>query len=152
MMNLTPRKINWFLLLKLPSAFITGVRVVKLSSKKATVVVRLKWINQNPFKSMFWAVQGMASELATGVLIMQHINKTDFKISMLVTAMKAEFLKKAKGKVCFECNEGLIISKILTKAIKTREGQKIVLKLNGVDEDGVIVSCFEYEWSVKVKE
>ena len=35
--------------------------------QKAIVTVRHKWFNQNPFKSMFWAVQGMAAELSTGI-------------------------------------------------------------------------------------
>ena len=66
-MKFTPNKINTFLLFKLPAAYFTGVRVTSISSKQSEVRVRYRWINQNPFKSMFWAVQGMASELTTGI-------------------------------------------------------------------------------------
>ena len=43
-----------------------GVRTKYIDNSKCIVVVKHRWINQNPFDSMFWAVQGMAAELATG--------------------------------------------------------------------------------------
>ncbi len=51
-------------------------------------------MNQNPFKSMFWAAQGMAAEMSTGVLVMQAIDDSKRKVSMLVTHQEAIFLKK----------------------------------------------------------
>ena len=150
-MKLTTRRINIFLFLKLPSAFISGVRLQSISEEKAIVAVKYKWINQNPFKSMFWAVQGMASELTTGILIMQHVNKSEKKISMLVTNMNASFNKKATGKIYFECNEGVLIKEMIKKALFTNEGQTIMLSSIGKNEEGVEVSRFEYEWSLKVK-
>mgnify|MGYP000436026347 CR=1 FL=1 len=50
-MYLTPKKINFFNAFKLPVAFIAGVRVKSINSKSCVVVVKHKWINQNPFKS-----------------------------------------------------------------------------------------------------
>ena len=76
-MNFTPRKLNLFLLFKLPSAFLTGVRTKSIDAQKCVVVVKHRWINQNPFKSMFWAVQGMAAELSTGALIMMKIQASN---------------------------------------------------------------------------
>jgi hypothetical protein len=37
--------------------------------------VKHRWINQNPFNSMYFAVQAMAAELATGALVMFQIQK-----------------------------------------------------------------------------
>ena len=150
-MKFTPSKINMFTMLKLPSAYLTGVRLKEISDESCKVNVKLKWMNQNPFKSMFWAVQGMAAELSTGVLMMQEIQKTQKKISMLVTNMNANFSKKAKGRISFECNQGYEISDVLKQAIETKEGQVVILKSQGVDEQGDVVSSFEFEWSVKVK-
>ena len=48
---------------KLPSAWWSGVRLHEITVEKCVVSVRHRWINQNPFKSMFWAVQGMAAEM-----------------------------------------------------------------------------------------
>ncbi len=150
-MTFTPSKINFFLLFKLPSAFITGIRVKSISEEKAVIHVKHKWINQNPFKSMFWAVQGMAAEFATGVLVLLAIKKSERKISMLVTNMNATFTKKATGKIFFECNQGSEIKIAIQKTIETGEGQVIVLTSTGINEDGVVVSKFEFEWSLKVK-
>lgn len=150
-MKFTVRKINTFLFFKLPIAFIAGVRVKSISEEKSLIKVRFRWINQNPFKSMFWAVQGMASELSTGLLVMQSIDASGSKISMLVTNMQATFNKKATGKIHFECTEGLKINEAIDKAIKTKEGQVVVLNSIGKNEEGIIVSQFQYEWSLKVK-
>ncbi len=151
-MKFTPRKVNTFLFFKLPAAFFTGVRLKSLSDDAAVVKVTHKWVNQNPFKSMFWAVQGMASELSTGVLVMKEIDASNRKISMLVTNMNGTFTKKAIGKVRFECNEGQLIRETIQKAIDTKEGQRVTVTSEGFDEEGASVSKFEYEWSLKVKE
>jgi hypothetical protein len=58
----------------LPSAFICGVRVATIDEKQC-VSVKHRWINQNPFNSMYFAVQAMAAELATGALVMFQIQK-----------------------------------------------------------------------------
>ena len=150
-MKFTPIKINTFLLFKLPSAFFTGVRLTKISKTSSTVKVRYSWINKNPFQSMFWAIQGMASELSTGILVMKAINDSGKKVSMLVTNMNATFTKKAIGKIQFQCNDGLLIANAIEKAIQTGEGQTFIVKSEGINKEGILVSKFEYEWSVKLK-
>ncbi|WP_299675452.1 DUF4442 domain-containing protein [uncultured Tenacibaculum sp.] len=150
-MKFTPRKINLYLLYKLPSAFITGIRVKTISDKNAVITVKHKWINQNPFKSMFWAIQGMAAEFSTGILMVKSIKDSGERISMLVTNMNATFTKKATGRIIFECNQGELIQKKIQEAIETKEGQTIILTSEGFNEDGVSVSKFDFEWSIKVK-
>ncbi|WGH76920.1 DUF4442 domain-containing protein [Tenacibaculum tangerinum] len=150
-MKFTPRKVNAFLFFKLPAAFFTGVRLQSITNNSAVVKVTHKWVNQNPFKSIFWAVQGMASELSTGILVMKEIDASGKKVSMLVTNMNATFTKKAKGKIRFECNEGELIRETIQKAVNTGEGQTVTVTSEGFNEEGVSVSKFEYEWSLKVK-
>jgi len=151
-MPLTPKQINTFTLFKLPSVFFTGVRVKTISEESCSVSVKHRWINQNPFKSMFWAVQGMAAELTTGALVMSCIKDSDQKISMLVANNKASFFKKATGRITFICKDGLKIKEAINKAVQTKEGQTCWMKAEGVNKDGVIVSVFEFEWTVKVKQ
>ena len=150
-MKFTPRKINFFTLFKLPSAYICGIKVKSISKEKSLVTVKHRWINQNPFKSMFWAVQGMAAELATGILVMQAIDASGRKVSMLVTNMNATFTKKATGKIQFKCNDGLAIKDAIQRSVETGEGQTVLVTSEGVNEDGVSVSKFQFEWSLKVK-
>ena len=77
-------KYNFFLFKDLPSAWLCGVRVKDLNDKKCIISVRHNWFNSNPFKSLYWAVQGMASELATGLAIIDFANKNKLKIYILV--------------------------------------------------------------------
>tara|TARA_R110002073_G_scaffold24309_5_gene82274 strand:- start:2614 stop:3072 length:459 start_codon:yes stop_codon:yes gene_type:complete len=150
-MKLTPRKINTFNIFKLPSVFFTGVRVKTINNEICTVAVKHKWINQNPFKSMFWAVQGMAAELTTGALVMDKIEQSGEKISMLVLNNKASFTKKATGRITFTCSQGLEIDNTITKVIETGEGQTIWLNSIGTNSEGIEVSNFDFEWTLKVK-
>ena len=152
LMNFTPRKLNLFLLFKLPSAYLTGVRTKSIDAQKCVVTVKHRWINQNPFKSMFWAVQGMAAELSTGALLMMKIQATQKNISMLVIKNNASFTKKAKGLITFTCNQGNLLDEALQKAIATGEGQTLILTAKGIDMAGVEVSSFDFEWSLKLKQ
>lgn len=150
-MKLSPSKINTFLLFKLPSAYFTGVRVKTISEYSCETTVKHRWINQNPFNSMFWAVQGMAAELSTGAMVMVKIKESNRKISMLVANNKATFTKKAKGRILFNCKDGALIDQAIEKAIITGEGQTVWMKSEGRDAVGDIVSIFEFEWTLKIK-
>ncbi|EDP94973.1 DUF4442 domain-containing protein [Kordia algicida OT-1] len=149
--KLTPSKINKFVLFKLPSAYFSGVRVKEITDEAATVTVKHRWINQNPFKSLYWATQGMASELATGVLVIQEIETSGEKISMLVRSQKGTFTKKATGRIRFVCKDGLKVKAAIQKAIETGEGQSLFLFAEGFNEAGEPVSNFEYEWGIKLR-
>lgn len=150
-MQLTPRKINFFTLFKLPSCYFTGVRVKSISENTCTTTVKHRWINQNPFKSMFWAVQGMAAELSTGALVMGYIKESNKPISMLVANNKATFSKKATGRITFRCNDGLAIKEAIDKTIATGEGQTCWMMSEGKNKEGDVVSQFQFEWTVKLR-
>lgn len=150
-MKLTVSKLNKFLLFKLPSAFICGVRVKEIDEHKCVVSVKHRWINQNPFNSMYFAVQAMAAELSTGALVMYQIQKCGRKISMLVANNKGNFTKKATGRITFICNDGHIIEKAIQETIASGEGKTFWMKSIGTDENGIQVSEMDFEWSVRVK-
>lgn len=151
-MKLTPRKINSFVFFKLPSAWFCGVRLKAISAEESSVSVQLKWINQNPFNSMYFAVQSMAAELTTGALVMQSIQNEDRNISMLVAENKAEFLKKAKGKIHFSCTDGKALEETMKLCITQKEGATIWMKSIGVNEQNEIVSKFQFKWTLKLKQ
>jgi len=151
-MKITPSKLNTFLMFKLPSAYFCGIRAKYIDDNKCIVKVKHKWINQNPFKSMFWAVQGMAAELSTGAMLTTKIRESGKNISMLVANNNASFTKKATGVITFECNEGKLIDEAISKAITSGEGQTIWMNSKGVNADGIQVSSFNFEWTIKVKQ
>ena len=150
-MKFTPSKLNTFLFFKLPSAYLSGVRVKSITDTQCEVSVTHRWINQNPFKSMYFAVQAMAAELTTGALVMHQIQKSGRKISMLVLSNKSSFTKKATGRIVFCCNEGKQIEETINKALQTGQGQTCWVRSVGVSQKGEQVSEFEFEWTIKVK-
>jgi hypothetical protein len=150
-MTISPSKLNTFLLFKLPAAYFCGIRTKYIDDKKCIVKVKHRWINQNPFKSMFWAVQGMAAELTTGALFTTKIRASGKNISMLVLNNNASFTKKATGIITFVCEEGHLIDEAIQNAIATGEGQTIWMNSKGTNEEGIQVSSFNFEWTIKVK-
>ena len=150
-MKISTTKLNLFLLFKLPAAFFTGVRATYIDNKPCEVKVKHRWVNQNPFKSMFWAVQGMAAELTTGALMLMKIKASGESISMLVANNKGHFKKKALGRITFVCQQGDVIDAVIKKAIETGEGQTIWLHAKGFDASGDEVSDFSFEWTLKMR-
>lgn len=150
-MEFTASNINKFLFFKLPSAFICGVRAKHIDAERCQVTVRHRWINQNPFHSMYFAVQAMAAELSTGALVMGHIRSSGHPVSMLVAQNKCTFTKKATGKISFVCNDGAQIGAAIVQAVDTGEGQTCWMKSIGTNENGEVVSEMLFEWTVKAK-
>ena len=147
-MKYTPNKINRWMLFKLPAAWLTGVKLTLIDESKCEVKVRFKWINQNPYRSMFWAVQAMAAELTTGMLLTKSIQDSNSDISMLLVSNKSSFYKKAVGKITFVCDEGEIAKQLINSTIKNITS-KAWFKAKGYDEAGDQVSEFDFEWSCK---
>ncbi|MBF6654836.1 DUF4442 domain-containing protein [Flavobacterium columnare] len=150
-MKFTPAKLNLFLFFKLPSAFWSGVRVKLIDDCICQATVKHRWFNQNPFNSMYFAVQAMAAELTTGALVMKQIKESGKNISMLVANNKGTFTKKATGRITFTCNDGHLIKEAIKKTIATGEGQTFWMKSIGTDQKGDQVSVMDFEWTVRVK-
>ena len=145
-------QLHLFLFLKIPISWIAGVRLKEMNDEICITKVKFGWLNQNPFNSMFWAVQGMAAEFSTGFLCAEKIRKSGKKISMLVVHNQAEFTKKAVGKITFSCLQGKELDAVLQKAIETGEGQTLTMFSEGKDQKGDLVSKFAFTWSFKVKD
>ena len=144
-------KFNLYTFFNLPSAWWSGVRVTSFDDNLAEVSVRHRWVNQNPFGSIFWAVQGMAAELSTAIFVMRAIKKTGLPVSMLVVNNNATFKKKARGLIKFHCIQGMEVSQVVENAISEGKAKKITLKSIGKDMSGDVVSAFEFEWTIKRK-
>lgn len=139
------------MLSRLPAAFFAGLRVKELSGHKAVVSVRYKWFTQNPFRSMYFAVQSMAAEMSTGLLASGHIYKRNPAISMLVVGIEAKFFKKATDVVSFTCNDGEAILQQIEEAVVTGESRTIKCRSEGTDIAGDVVSEFFITWSFKAR-
>ena len=144
-------KYTFFLFFQLPSAFFCGVRLKYLDSLKSIVSINHSWFNKNPFKSIFWAAQGMAAELTTGSLIKNAIKESGVNVSYLVVENKSSFYKKATGKIIFECNQGKELQDLFNSFDKDNNKAIIELKSIGTDSNNIKVSEFSFTWSLKVR-
>ena len=134
---------------QLPIAWIAGVRFKSYDGETFKTCVEHDFLNQNPFGSMFWAVQGMAAEFAGGCMIVDKIKATGKSISSLVIKSEGSFHKKAVGSIIFTCSEGKNIAIEIQKAIETGEARVFELTSVGIDESGHKVSEFVFTWSIK---
>jgi len=150
-MKLTLSKINMFLFSKLPSAWLCGVRLKTINEEICITTVTHKWINQNPFNSMYFAVQAMASELSTGAIVMKEINDSGQKISMLVAENSSSFHKKAKGKITFTCEDVNLVKENIQQCLKSPEGQKFWMTSIAKNESDEVVSEFKFLWTIRKK-
>lgn len=142
-------KFKLALLRMLPLAFFVGLRLKSLSLDRCNVVVGYKWLNKNPFGSIFWAVLGIAAEMASGAIVMAHIYGHKPSIAMLVVGCSAVFHKKAVGEVTFSCADGKAIAQAIERSIATASAQQIHCTSEGVDANGNLVAVFTFVWSVK---
>ncbi len=137
---------------QLPIAWIAGVRLESYEHGTCRIGVKHDFLNQNPFGSMFWAVQGMAAEFAGGMMLNYKIKASGKSISYLVIESKSTFLKKATGKIIFTCDQGDTIDQEIQKAINTNTPQVFELSSIGTNEEHDVVAEFTFTWSIKVRD
>lgn len=137
------------MLYKLPLAFLAGVRMVSFRRDSATVSMTYKWINTNPFKSMYFAAMNMGAELACGLLFYAYIQEYNPKISMLLEEFKGNYNRKVTGKVLYICQQGEEIENAVKIASESHEAQKATIKVYATDEIGTILATFHLKWSLK---
>ena len=101
------------------------LKVEELDNYKSNVSVPYNYLNKNPFKSMYFAVQSMAGELSTGCLVILHAD--DKNISTLVTNIEANFHKKAINTINFICLDGEKALLAIKKACDTNKAQKCIM-------------------------
>lgn len=142
-------KFSLFLLFKLPSAWLSGVRIHKMDAHSCTTVVPYRWLSQNPFGSTYFACLAMAAEMSTGVLAMAHTSGASSRISMLVTGLEGIFLKKAKSRTYFTCEHGDAIRNAIMEAVASGNSSVITIGISGRSADGVEIAQFKVTWSFK---
>ena len=131
--------------------FFTGLRVDEVSDQGTVVSVPFKYLNKNPFASMYFAVQSMAAELSTAIIALRVISKAPVPVSMLVLKMEAEFTKKATTRIAFRCDEAREIEQAVRESLDTGQGRTVTVTTTGTNEQGQVVSVFHITWTFKPK-
>ncbi len=150
-MAASPFRMKLFMMKQLPMAFLAGLKVTRMDMKGASVSVPYKCLNKNPFRSVYFAVLSMAAELSSGIIALAALHDVKVPVSMLVLKMKAEFLKKAKTKIVFHCEDAEKIKQSIAKSIETGQGETIEVISSGIDTSGDKVAEFIFEWTFKPK-
>jgi hypothetical protein len=148
---MNPVFFRMFLLKRLPLVYFTGIRISSLDDRSCTTTARYSWLNQNPFRSMYFAVMQMAAELSTGVLCMGNTYRQQPAVSMLVVKTEGVYHKKATGKVRFTCNDATLINEATHNTITTGEGVPVRCYSVATNEAGEVIAEFWITWSLKVK-
>jgi hypothetical protein len=146
---LKPWLLRLFLFGKIPMGWLSGMKVIAINEKEATTTVNHRWFNQNPFRSMYFAVQGMAAELSTGSIALMAIEGEEPKIIGIITGMDAEFMKKASSRVFFTCSDGEKLFDAVEQCKKSDEQVSVKVKAEGKTKDGTTVAIFHFIWSFK---
>lgn len=146
-----PVKSRMFLLFRLPSAFICGVRIRAIDENRCSVTVPYKWLSQNPFRSTYFACLSMAAEMSTGALAMAQVYGKESRVSMLVVKVESEYFKKATGRTRFTCEEGGAFRKAVELCISSGEAKSVRARSVGKNERDELVAEFFITWSFKVR-
>ena len=142
-------KFPLYLVKSLPMGWIAGLRVRELNENKCTTSVPFKFLNKNPFKSTYFAVQSMAAELSTATPCLLAITGQKPSVAFIIVDMKATFTKKAIDRVYFTCEDGSKAFDAVQKCIDTGDSAEATFKTIGKMKDGTVVSEFEFTWSFK---
>jgi len=144
-------KMRLYFMHKLPSCWFWGVRVRSVTPEAATVALPFNWRSQNPFRSTYFAAQCGAGELSTGLLALLAIKEQGARISMLITRVEAEFVKKADGMATFSCPEGPAIRAAVRRAAESGEGEQVRVCSEGRLANGELASKIYLTWSFKLR-
>lgn len=140
-----------FLAGRLPMGFIAGLKVKSVDLEQCQITVPYRWLNQNPFSSTYFAVLSMAGEMSTGMHGMMMTNGSKPSVSMLVTHLEADFVKKATGITTFTFTDGRAMNDTVEKAILTGEPQTFSANTVGTSKTGEVEARFKVEWSFKMR-
>lgn len=136
--------------LRLPAAAFMGVGLGQVGDDACETFLRLGWWNKNPFRSLYFAAQCAAAEMATGLAAYQIVTARGSKVSMLITGMEAKFHKKATGKVIFRCSPLQAIREAVELAHSRSESVELQVPIQAIQTDtGLLVSEFVFHWSFK---
>ena len=142
-----------FGLTKIPLLWFCRPKIISLNTKSVEIKIPLRRRTKNHLNSMYFGALSVGADITGGFLAMMCIQKSKQKVALIFKDFKADFLKRAEGDVHFECNQGLEISQLVEKTIKTGQRENMIVyidaKVPSISKD--IVAKFELTLSLKDK-
>lgn len=140
-----------FTILKMPSAAFAGLRLDSIDDERCITSLAGGWRSQNPFKTMYWAAQGMAAELATGAAPFAISQACEGGLRMFVIGTEARFVKRAKGRITFTCEEVGKTRGAIETALSSSGAVDCELHSVGRDASGDVVSEWKFKWNFRAR-
>ena len=146
----SPARFLVWSLWKFPSSRFAGLRIDRLDNDACIVSIPGGWRSQNPFKSMYWAVQGMGAELATAGVPLAIVRSIPENVRTLVAGQQSKFIKKAKGRISFTCEDGHLAMEAIERSMKNGKSVNVDISATGHDASGDVVSEWIFNWNFLV--
>lgn len=148
---LSPIKSKIGMFYMLPMGALAGLKVTQLDDETCKVTAPYKFLNKNPFNTTYWAVLGMAAEMAGGAILLMYTKNAKVSVANFVIGSDSKFINRALGLTTFVTNDGLLIKEKVEEAIQTGKAVTFTTTSIGYDENDKIISEFIFTWSVKAR-
>lgn len=146
-----PLVIAGFMGAKMPLGLAAGLRVDTIDRTSCTVSLPGGWRTQNPFGSMYWAAQGMAAEMATGLHGYVLTQAAPVPVRMILAGCEGSFSRMCKGRGSFVFDQGDRVIEAIEQTLVTGESLTCPTEVIGYDPGGEEVSRWTFTWSFRAR-
>jgi len=143
--------VNAFMAAKMPLGLAAGLRVDSIDRTSCVVSLPGGWRTQNPFGSMYWAAQGMAAEMATGVQGYALTNAAPVPVRMILSGCEGKFSRMCKGRGRFVFDQGAQVEAAILATLESGATVNCATDVVGYDPSGEEVSRWVFTWSFRAK-
>lgn len=143
-----PWSVRLWMMRSLPMALPTGMMIESIDERHCRVRMPYRWWLRNPFRSLFWAVMGMAAELTTGALVYAYASGSGMKF--ILVGMEARFLKKVTGKSFYICEGGDTVRRHIEN-LGVVPDARFDLPVLVTNAEGEHMAEFVFTWQIKPK-
>ena len=147
----SPWKVAAFTATMMPLGAMAGLRIDHVDRDGCVTSLPGGWRTQNPFKSMFWAAQGMAAEMATGVPALVGVREAPVPVRMILAGCEGQFVRMCKTRARFVFERADLVWEALETTLATGESVECPLPVVGYDAHGEEVSRWRFTWSFRAR-
>ncbi len=146
-----PLALTAFMAAKMPLGIPAGLRIDRVDRASCTASLPGGWRTQNPFGSMYWAAQGMAAELATGLHGFILCSAAPVPVRMILAGCEGSFGRMCKGRGRFVFSNGQLVEDTILKTLASGESVLCPTEVIGYDLGGEEVSRWTFTWNFRAK-
>jgi len=147
----TPGALAAFMLARLPLALAAGVRLDQADERNCVASLPGGWRTRNPFGTTYWAAQGMAAELATGVHGMVYCQAAPVPVRMILAGCEGQFTRGCRGRSRYVVDQGDQIRESIERTLATGESLRCPVPVIGYDSEDKQVSEWIFTWAFKAR-